>query len=101
MEPQDAGTVVESEAVDQVMPADPALEELLESQAKAWCTPKAEGADSWQEFIRMIDRPVVELSAGLATQKFEYSECDTVLKSVDRATVIYDIKSGKATFCMR
>eukprot|EP00930_Biecheleria_cincta_P090200 TRINITY_DN79542_c0_g1_i1.p2 TRINITY_DN79542_c0_g1~~TRINITY_DN79542_c0_g1_i1.p2 ORF type:complete len:108 (-),score=31.10 TRINITY_DN79542_c0_g1_i1:258-581(-) len=84
---QDEHTGAESE-----VPSDEALQDLMEKAARQWCTPKGEVDGSWQEFCEM-EKPGVDFGKGIATAKFQYMECDEVLQSPDRATVIYDLKS--------
>eukprot|EP00931_Biecheleriopsis_adriatica_P033273 TRINITY_DN19314_c0_g1_i1.p1 TRINITY_DN19314_c0_g1~~TRINITY_DN19314_c0_g1_i1.p1 ORF type:complete len:101 (+),score=16.84 TRINITY_DN19314_c0_g1_i1:47-349(+) len=72
--------------------ADESVKSKMEVAARNWCTPKGEVDGSWQEFIEM-ETP--QMSKGVMTAKFQYMECDSVLQSPDKATVIYDIASGE------
>eukprot|EP00440_Ansanella_granifera_P046112 gb/GFBE01049941.1/.p1 GENE.gb/GFBE01049941.1/~~gb/GFBE01049941.1/.p1 ORF type:complete len:100 (+),score=27.74 gb/GFBE01049941.1/:1-300(+) len=85
-----------SEATDVAdRPSGEAIQDILEQAARQWCTPKSEGRGSWQEFLKLIDKPEIDWSAGRATCKFAYLDRDEVLSSVDHGSVVYDIKAGK------
>ncbi|CAK9115362.1 Tubulin polyglutamylase TTLL11 (Tubulin--tyrosine ligase-like protein 11) [Durusdinium trenchii] len=80
---------------DTVEVSEKTVQDLLESAARAWCVPKDQSPDNWQEFVKLSEPPSIDWSTGVARAKFEYLERDEVLCSVDSATVEYDIRAGK------
>mmetsp|Transcript_79232 Transcript_79232/g.190143 ORF Transcript_79232/g.190143 Transcript_79232/m.190143 type:complete len:97 (+) Transcript_79232:32-322(+) len=82
-------------AEPEVALTDQAIEDLLQDAATAWCTPQEKDSSSWQEFVKLVEKPSIDWAKGVARAKFEYLDRDQVLCSVDCATVEYDIKAGK------